>query len=73
MICDGAKSSCAMKVATSSSSAVRACLLALNDKVSCNQGLIADDVEESIKNIGRLVKAGMSSTDQTIINIMTDC
>ena len=71
MVCDGAKSSCAMKVATASGTAVRSCLMALNNSVASDQGIIAADVEETIKNIGRMVNAGMASTDQTIINIMT--
>ncbi len=71
MVCDGAKSSCAMKVATSSGAAVRSCLMALHGSVANQQGIIAEDVEETIKNVGKMVSSGMSGTDQAIINIMT--
>ena len=72
MVCDGAKASCAMKVSTSSSAAVRSFLMALNSQNVSGQGIIAKDVEKTIKNIGRMVLNGMSSTDVTIINIMSE-
>ncbi|WP_263082061.1 L-serine ammonia-lyase, iron-sulfur-dependent, subunit alpha [Endozoicomonas sp. Mp262] len=70
MVCDGAKSSCAMKVATSSGVAIRSCLMALNGSAVNQQGIIAGDVENTIKNVGQMISSGMSSTDETIINIM---
>lgn len=72
MVCDGAKASCAMKVSTSSSAAVRSFLMALNSQNVSGQGIIAKDVEKTIKNIGKMVLNGMSSTDVTIINIMSE-
>ncbi|MCH1928747.1 L-serine ammonia-lyase, iron-sulfur-dependent, subunit alpha [Shewanella sp. A25] len=71
MVCDGAKASCAMKVSTSSSAAVRSFLMALNSQNVSGQGIIANHVEKTIKNIGNMVMNGMSSTDVTIINIMS--
>ncbi|MGI2259555.1 serine dehydratase subunit alpha family protein [Shewanella sp. GXUN23E] len=71
MVCDGAKASCAMKVSTSSCAAVRAFLMALNCQSVSGQGIIARDVEQTIRNIGQMVSHGMSSTDSTIINIMS--
>lgn len=71
MVCDGAKASCAMKVSTSSSAAVRSFLMALNSHNVSGQGIIAKDVEKTIKNIGKMVLNGMSSTDITIIDIMS--
>ncbi|MCF1426569.1 MAG: L-serine ammonia-lyase, iron-sulfur-dependent, subunit alpha [Shewanella sp.] len=71
MICDGAKASCAMKVSTSSCAAVRAFLMALNCHSVSGQGIIAADVEQTIRNIGQMVSHGMSTTDSTIINIMS--
>lgn len=71
MVCDGAKASCAMKVSTSSCAAVRAFLMALNRHAVSNQGIIARDVEQTIRNIGQMVSHGMTSTDSTIINIMS--
>ncbi|MDX2321843.1 MAG: L-serine ammonia-lyase, iron-sulfur-dependent, subunit alpha [Moritella sp.] len=71
MVCDGAKSTCAMKVKTSTSSAVTAFMLAMNDTQAFDQGIIAHDIESSIRNIGMLVTNGMVNTDATIINIMS--
>jgi L-cysteine desulfidase len=71
MICDGAKASCAMKVSTSSCAAVRAFLMAMNSRSVSGQGIIAKDVEQTIINIGQVVSHGMTSTDTTIINIMS--
>jgi len=71
MVCDGAKSTCAMKVKTSTSSAITAFMLAMNDTQAFDQGIIAHDIEASIRNIGTLVTNGMSNTDATIINIMS--
>lgn len=72
MVCDGAKASCAMKVSTSSSAAVRSFLMALSSQNVSGQGIIANHVEKTIKNIGKMVLNGMSSTDVTIINIMSE-
>ncbi|QUM80057.1 serine dehydratase subunit alpha family protein [Moritella sp. 5] len=71
MVCDGAKSTCAMKVKTSTSSAITAFMLAMDDTQAFDQGIIAHDIETSIRNIGTLVTNGMSNTDATIINIMS--
>ena len=71
MVCDGAKSSCAMKVKTSSGSAVNAFMLAIQSTVAQNQGIVAEGVEHTIRNIGRLVTQGMGSTDTIIIDIMS--
>ncbi|MEZ9245244.1 serine dehydratase subunit alpha family protein [Vibrio lentus] len=71
MVCDGAKSTCAMKVKTSTSAAANGFLMAMRCNEAHNQGIVADDVETSIRNIGKLVTAGMSVTDSTIIDIMS--
>ena len=71
MVCDGAKASCAMKVSTSSSAAVRAFLMALNQHAVSTQGIVAADVEQTIKNLGQMICDGMVSTDNTIISIMS--
>ncbi|MFM5697629.1 serine dehydratase subunit alpha family protein [Aeromonas veronii] len=71
MICDGAKASCAMKVSTSSGAAVRGFLMALNSHSVSGQGIVAGDVDQTIRNVGQMVKEGMSATDSTIIDIMS--
>ncbi|MFV0574905.1 MAG: serine dehydratase subunit alpha family protein [Vibrio sp.] len=71
MVCDGAKSTCAMKVKTSTSAAVTGFIMALNSQEAHDQGIVAHSVEESIANIGRMVTHGMTGTDATIIDIMS--
>ncbi len=73
MICDGAKASCAAKIA----SAVEAGLLGW--KMQCEgtqfyggDGIVTKGVENTIKNVGRVARYGMAETDREIIRIMID-
>jgi len=71
MICDGAKASCAAKIA----SAVEAGLLGWQMQVrgrefSGGDGIITKGVENTIRNVGRVAKNGMLDTDREIIDIM---
>ncbi len=71
MICDGASSSCAMKVTTSVSSALKSVLLALDESVvSGNDGIVDSNVENSIRNLCALAGNAMLHTDRQIIEIM---
>ncbi|WP_127957116.1 serine dehydratase subunit alpha family protein [Serratia microhaemolytica] len=71
MICDGASNSCAMKVSTSAASAWKSVLMALdNTGVTGNEGIVADDVEQSIANLCALANHSMQQTDRQIIEIM---
>lgn len=71
MICDGASNSCAMKVSTSASSAYKAVLMALdNARVTGNEGIVAEGVDESIANLCALASEGMVQTDRQIIEII---
>ena len=74
IICDGAKASCAAKIA----SAIDAGLLGLHMYENGNQfysgeGLVAKGVENTIRNIGSLARNGMAATDKEIIRIMLEC
>ncbi len=71
MYCDGAKSTCAMKVKSSTNSAVMSFLMAIENNEARSQGIVADEVEKTIRNVGKMVKQGMSNTDATIIEIMS--
>lgn len=73
IICDGAGSGCAMKVSTSTSAAIKSALLAVHNCVlpPC-EGIVDEDIEQVLKNLGRLSKEGMRETDQQIIQIMRD-
>lgn len=70
MMCDGAKQGCALKVYSGVSAAVQAALLSMNGIKTQNDGIIDDDVEKTIRNIGLIGTAGMEQTDKTILNIM---
>ena len=71
MICDGAKPSCAAKIA----SAVEAGLLGMqmqmqNEQFYGGDGIVVKGVENTITNVGRLANIGMRQTDEEIIQIM---
>ncbi|MBO5946239.1 MAG: serine dehydratase subunit alpha family protein [Clostridia bacterium] len=73
LICDGAKASCAAKIAT----AVENGLLGFHLFRSGNQfyggdGIVKKGVENTIESIARLAKDGMRQTDREILNIMMD-
>ncbi len=71
VICDGAKASCAMKIATGVYTAFDSSMLALSKRaLHEGEGIVGKDVEETIKNIGILAKSGMKETDEVILNIM---
>jgi len=71
MICDGAKVGCALKLATSASTAIQSALLALSDQFIPNKnGIIANTAEDTIKNLGMLSKEGMNITDHVILKMM---
>ena len=71
MVCDGAKVGCAMKVASGVSSAIQSSMLALdNHFASEHDGIIDSDIEQTIKNLGRIGSIGMEHTDEVILDIM---
>ena len=71
MICDGAKAGCALKVSSGVGSAIQSALLALEGVViSSNDGIIEDDVEKTIQNLGRVGSEGMTQTDDLLLQIM---
>ncbi|HCX60054.1 MAG TPA: hypothetical protein DG355_05265 [Candidatus Cloacimonas sp.] len=71
MVCDGAKEGCSLKVATNTSAAVQSALLAHMGKcISANDGIVTDDIDETIDNLAEFVNSGMQNADSTILNIM---
>lgn len=71
MICDGAKTSCALKVASSVSAAIQAAFMGMSElSVSGKEGIVSSDLETSIHNLGRLASEGMVGTDKVILDIM---
>ena len=72
MICDGAKPSCALKVATGVSTAVLSAMLAMEDKtVSPVEGIIDEDIEKCVRNLANIGLQGMAATDSLVLDIMT--
>ena len=71
MVCDGAKSSCAAKISTALQTALLGMKMGLHDcAFQPGEGLVVEDVEQTIRNIGRMGREGMKSTDNEILNIM---
>lgn len=67
--CDGAKSSCAAKIASAVECALFAYELAKEGHVfQPGEGMVKDTVEETIKSIGRMGRVGMHETDIEILN-----
>lgn len=72
MICDGAKPSCALKLASGVSTAVLSAMMAMEGRcVSKLEGIIDEDVDRSIQNLTAIGRDGMNSTDEMILDIMT--
>lgn len=73
MVCDGAKSSCAAKIAASVEAALVAVHMAKKHRAFKNgEGLVKGDIEETIAAIGDMGRVGMKSTDVEILNLMLD-
>ena len=72
MICDGAKPSCALKLASGVSTALLSAMMAMEHRcVSKLEGIIDEDVDRSIKNLTAIGREGMDETDSLILDIMT--
>ncbi len=72
MLCDGAKSGCALKVASSADSSIRAAWMAMNGEgITEAEGFIGSTAEATIKNIARISSLGMKKVDCIILDIMT--
>lgn len=71
MLCDGAKEGCAMKVASGVSCALQSAVLALNGICAkSTDGIIDDDLEKTIHNLGNIGSQGMTQTDRMVLDIM---
>lgn len=71
IVCDGAKESCAAKIASSLDAAMMGHFLAMKNvcfEVDC--GIVKESVEETISAVGRLARKGMKDTDIEVLKIM---
>ncbi len=72
-ICDGAKASCAAKIAMAVEAGFMGCEMAkANKQFYGGDGIVKKGVENTIRNVGLLAREGMSSTDKEIIKIMLE-
>lgn len=72
MICDGAKPSCSLKIASGVSTALLSSLLAIEGRcVTAVEGIIDNDVDRSIRNLTRIGSETMNQTDEMVLDIMT--
>ena len=73
MICDGAKASCAAKIAASVDAGILGYHMYLQgQQFYAGDGIVTKGVEATIHNIGRLGKDGMKGTNEEIIRMMID-
>lgn len=71
IICDGAKASCAAKIASALDAALFAHALAVQGKVyEANTGILQSDTGKTISCVGYIGKVGMKQTDSEIVKIM---
>lgn len=73
IVCDGAKSSCAAKIASAVDAGIMAHYLSEERKTFlAGDGLVKENVEQTIRSVGRMGRDGMRETDIEILNIMME-
>ncbi|MGI5174552.1 serine dehydratase subunit alpha family protein [Treponema sp. OMZ 840] len=74
IVCDGAKPSCAAKIASALDAAILGFELGVREGIvfKNGEGLVKKDAEDTIRSFGRVGKNGMRSTDIEILNIMLE-
>ena len=71
MVCDGAKASCAAKIASAVDAAIMAHHLSMRGlHFQPGEGIIQDDPQKTIRSLGYIGRVGMRSTDAEILNLM---
>ena len=73
MICDGAKPSCSLKISSGISTALLSALMAIENKsISGQEGIVDEDVDQTIRNMSKVGNTGMMETDKVVLRIMTN-
>ena len=73
VVCDGAKASCAAKIASAVESGLLGMQMYMHGKEFYRgDGIVAGDVEDTIRNVGALAQNGMAQTDRELIRIMLE-
>lgn len=71
IICDGAKPSCAAKIASAVDAGILGCeMYRAGKQFYQGEGIVASSVEETIRCVGQLAREGMNKTDEEIIQLM---
>lgn len=71
MLCDGAKDTCSLKLSTCASEAVLSAYLSVGGfAVRPSVGIIGKDIDETIRNVGRLSKEGFKEVDKVVLDII---
>lgn len=71
IVCDGAKSSCAAKIASAVDAAILAYYMGSGlHSFQPGEGIVQEDVEGTIKSMGYIGRVGMKNTDTEILNLM---
>lgn len=72
MLCDGAKPGCSLKISSGVSTALLSAVMSMEGRcVSSAEGIVDDDVDQSIRNLTSIGANAMNLTDDMILNIMT--
>ena len=72
-ICDGAKPSCAAKIAAAVDAGILGCDMYWEDQQFYGgDGIVTKGADRTVSNVGRLAREGMKETDKTILKIMMD-
>ena len=73
VICDGAKASCAAKIAVAVESGILGYFMYKEgQEFKAGDGIVTKGIEANIENIGQLAKVGMKETDKEILHLMVD-
>ncbi len=73
IVCDGAKASCAAKIASAVHAAIVSHYMGSHERVfRAGEGFIKEDLESTIRSMGYIGRVGMKETDEEILNIMID-
>lgn len=71
MICDGAKPSCAAKIASAVDAGIMGCYMyRCGKQFYCGEGIVQKGIEATIESVGELARKGMKETDNEIIELM---
>lgn len=73
IICDGAKPSCAAKIASAVDAAIIADSLSWeNERFADGEGIVKEDAESTIAGVGVIAREGMQDTDDEILSVMIE-